>query len=102
MGEYSFENNALCTILFTLLNEPCFEQLRNKEQLGYVVQSGFSSQQKVVGGQILIQSSNHHPDYLESRINAFLNTMAEKDGPFSIEQIQAQIDSQILNLQMVA
>jgi len=36
-SEYTYEKSAIVTILFTLLNEPCFEQLRNKEQLGYVV-----------------------------------------------------------------
>jgi len=36
-GPYSYELSALCTILFSLLNEPLFEQLRNQEQLGYVV-----------------------------------------------------------------
>ena len=49
-SEYTYENSAIVTILFTLLNEPCFEQLRNKEQLGYVVQCSFNSQQKVLGG----------------------------------------------------
>jgi len=43
LGEYSFAKSAICTILVKLLNEPFFDQLRNKEQLGYVVQCNFLS-----------------------------------------------------------
>lgn len=25
LGEYSYENSAICTILFDLMQEPCFE-----------------------------------------------------------------------------
>merc|ERR1719329_205487 len=85
-----------------LLNEPCFDQLRNKEQLGYVVQCGFSSQQKVLGGQIIVQSSNHCPDFLEARINAFIQQLAQTEGPFTEEQVQSIKDQQIQSLSMQA
>lgn len=54
LGEYTYEKSAIVTVLFSLLNEPCFQQLRNEEQLGYVVQASFNSQVKVLGGQILV------------------------------------------------
>jgi len=41
-------------VLMSLLNEPMFDQLRNKEQLGYIVQSSFSSMNKVIGAQIIL------------------------------------------------
>ena len=49
-GEFSYENSAICTILFSLMQEPCFEQLRNQEQLGYIVETNVNSQAKVIGG----------------------------------------------------
>lgn len=100
-GSYTYERSAICTILFSLLNEPCFEQLRNSEQLGYVVQCGFSSQQKVLGGQILVQSSNHCPDFLEARINAFLRSV-DIGGLFSEEKVEQMKQTQIQQLKLVA
>lgn len=104
LGEYTYEKSAIVTVLFSLLNEPCFQQLRNKEQLGYVVQTSFNSQQKVLGGQILVQSGDHGPDFLESRINNFLKTFLYKsDGkPFSEEDVEAAKKQQIENLQLKA
>ena len=100
-GSYTYEKSAVCTILFTLLNEPCFEQLRNQEQLGYVVQCGYSSQQKVLGGQILVQSSNHSPDFLEARINAFLSSV-DASALFSEEKVESMKSTQIEQMKLVA
>ena len=36
------------------------------------------SNRKVLGGAIVVQSSKHGPDYLESRVNNFLATILEK------------------------
>ena len=72
--------------MFGCLKEPCFNTLRTNEQLGYIVQSGFSSNSKVLGGTIMIQSSKYGPEYLESRINAFLQTMKKDDGKVFLEE----------------
>ena len=42
----------------------------------------------------MIQSSNHGPDYLESRINAFLQSILEKGG-FTEEDVEKVKLSQI-------
>ncbi|ETI20794.1 hypothetical protein G647_07136 [Cladophialophora carrionii CBS 160.54] len=54
-----------------MTDEPAFDQLRTKEQLGYVVWSGVRPAAVTMGYRVLIQS-DREPDYLESRINAFL------------------------------
>ena len=54
-----------------MTSEPAFDQLRTKEQLGYIVFSGFRPSATMMGYMILIQSEST-PDYLESRVNAFL------------------------------
>ncbi|KAL0929395.1 a-pheromone processing metallopeptidase ste23 [Colletotrichum truncatum] len=51
-------------------DEPAFDQLRNKEQLGYVVFSGVRGFTTIYGFNFIIQSER---TYLESRIEAFLN-----------------------------
>ncbi|OAP64900.1 hypothetical protein AYL99_00872 [Fonsecaea erecta] len=60
------------TQLFSqMTDEPAFDQLRTKEQLGYVVWSGIRPAAATMGYRVLIQSERD-PDYLETRINAFL------------------------------
>lgn len=54
-----------------MTDEPAFDQLRTKEQLGYVVWSGVRPAAVTMGYRVLIQSERD-PDYLETRINAFL------------------------------
>ncbi|RKP06928.1 Metalloenzyme, LuxS/M16 peptidase-like protein [Thamnocephalis sphaerospora] len=62
---------ALLSLLAQVTNEPCFDQLRTKEQLGYLVFSGVRKQPGVMGLRIIIQSERD-PIYLENRIEAFL------------------------------
>lgn len=61
-------------LLATIIHEPCFNQLRTKEQLGYVVFSGVRSTRTTLGFRILIQSERE-TDYLEYRIEEFLTVI---------------------------
>jgi insulysin len=62
---------AKVLLLDQLTHEPAFDQLRTKEQLGYVVFSGFRRFHTTMGYRFIIQSEKE-PRYLESRIDAFL------------------------------
>lgn len=57
-----------------ITEEPAFDQLRTKEQLGYVVWSGVRPAATMMGYRILIQSERD-PEYLEGRCDAFLLKM---------------------------
>jgi insulysin len=62
--------NARLILLSQILNEPAFDQLRTKEQLGYLVFSGARKAIGSMGFRIIVQSERSS-DYLESRIDAF-------------------------------
>ncbi|KAH0834509.1 putative zinc protease [Fonsecaea pedrosoi] len=62
---------AKAQLFSQMTDEPAFDQLRTKEQLGYVVWSGTRPAAATMGYRVLIQSERD-PDYLETRINAFL------------------------------
>jgi insulysin len=62
---------AKALLLDQMTHEPAFNQLRTKEQLGYVVFSGFRPASTTMGYRFIIQSERT-PEYLESRIDAFL------------------------------
>lgn len=58
-------------LLDQIAHEPCFDTLRTKEQLGYVVGSGAIFLNSTAAYRILIQSEKDC-DYLDKRIDAFL------------------------------
>lgn len=71
---------AKTLLLDQITHEPAFDQLRTKEQLGYVVFSGARSTSTTIGYRFIIQSEKT-PQYLEGRIDSFLSgyskTLAE-------------------------
>lgn len=62
---------VLTDLLATMIHEPCFNQLRTKEQLGYVVFSGYRLTRSYFGLRILVQSERPC-EYLQYRVEKFL------------------------------
>lgn len=67
---------AKLLLLGQMTDEPCFDQLRTKEQLGYVVGSGAVVLDTVGAFRILIQSEKQC-GFLEKRIDNFLVSFGE-------------------------
>ncbi|XP_023021581.1 insulin degrading metalloproteinase isoform X2 [Leptinotarsa decemlineata] len=84
-GLQSKENNIKLELVAQILQEPCFNILRTKEQLGYIVFSGVRRSNGVQGLRIIVQS-DRHPTYLDTRIEAFLDTMMEYISDMSEEE----------------
>ncbi|KAL4740538.1 Metalloenzyme, LuxS/M16 peptidase-like protein [Aspergillus similis] len=59
-----------------MTDEPAFDQLRSKEQLGYVVWSGARYSATTIGYRVIIQSERT-AQYLESRIDSFLSNFGK-------------------------
>ncbi|KAI1168102.1 peptidase M16 inactive domain-containing protein [Nemania serpens] len=66
---------AKTQLLDQIIHEPAFDQLRTKEQLGYIVFSGLRSSATTYGFRFIIQSERTS-EYLESRIDSFLHVQA--------------------------
>lgn len=67
---------AKTLLLDQMTQEPAFDQLRTKEQLGYVVFSGARPTPTTIGYRFIIQSEKT-ANYLESRIDSFLTGFKE-------------------------
>lgn len=80
LGVYDETLSAIGRLFAQMLHEPCFDTLRTKEQLGYVVFSSSLNNHGTANIRILIQSEHTTP-YLEWRIEEFLksfgNTLKE-------------------------
>lgn len=70
-GVRATRHNVALELLAQTLSERCFNILRTKEQLGYLVFSGVKRSNGVQGFRIIVQS-DRHPAFLEDRIEAFL------------------------------
>ncbi|KAF9425755.1 Insulinase (Peptidase M16) [Entomortierella beljakovae] len=91
----SKESRARIQIMAQIINEPCFNQLRTNEQLGYLVFSGVRKQTGATGLRFILQSERD-PVHLESRIEHFLEskmkTNLEEMAP---EDYEKQVNSLI-------
>ncbi|CAG8650489.1 11693_t:CDS:10, partial [Funneliformis caledonium] len=88
------ELRAKSSILAQIANELCFDQLRTKEQLGYIVESSLREQVSSVGFRILIQSEKD-TIHLENRIEAFLGKLLNIIEEISEQEYQKQVHSLI-------
>ncbi|XP_038140028.1 insulin-degrading enzyme [Cyprinodon tularosa] len=85
-------DNMLLELFCQIISEPCFNTLRTKEQLGYIVFSGPRRANGVQGLRFIIQSEKA-PHYLESRVEAFLSIMEKALEQMSDEAFQKHIQA---------
>ncbi|KAI8985011.1 LuxS/MPP-like metallohydrolase [Trametes punicea] len=79
-----------CTLALIahMMREPCYSTLRTEEQLGYVVASSQWSVNGTLGLGIRIQSTRA-PWFLESRVDAFLETFGARLSSMRVAQFEA-------------
>lgn len=85
---------AKTLLLDQLTHEPAFDQLRTKEQLGYVVFSGTRATSTTIGYRFIIQSEKN-PTYLEERIDNFLSGWRKTLEGMSDNEFEGQKESLI-------
>jgi insulysin len=89
------EVRARTLLIDQMLHEPAFDQLRTKEQLGYVVFTGMRSLFTTCGIRFLIQSERT-PQYLDTRIEAFLTRYGETLAEMSESEFEGHKRSVIV------
>ena len=87
-------------MLLHLISVPCFDTLRTKEQLGYIVWSGSDKISGMWYVRFIVQSDNSNPVKLDQRIEAFLGEFGDKILPAitkeSFEQNKISVINNIL------
>ncbi|PPS07924.1 hypothetical protein GOBAR_AA12719 [Gossypium barbadense] len=76
-GVEAVKLKALIDLFDEIVEEPLFNQLRTKEQLGYVVECSPRVTYRVYGFCFCIQSSKYSPVYLQERTDNFINSLAD-------------------------
>lgn len=77
-----------------IAKEPTFDTLRTKEQLGYIVMSGMTESAGSLNFRFLVQSEKK-PDYVETRIEAFMDWLKTHIESLSEEDFEKQKGSLI-------
>ena len=85
---------AKLLLLGQMTEEAGFDQLRTKEQLGYIVFTGVKMQATTMGYRVIIQSERP-TEYLEERINAFLVHFGKSLQAMSTEDFESHKSSLI-------
>lgn len=79
----SLDSQARLAVLGQLIDTPFYQRLRTEEQLGYVVNAGYSPMLDAPGLALLVQSPDTPSDAIDARIDAFLDdfeaTLGELD-----------------------
>lgn len=85
-------------LLDTYVKEPCFDVLRTKEQLGYIVSSYIRKLRGVLHLNILIQSSVAAPYHLTERISSFIDNLRSEIREISDEKFNTTRESALKTL----
>lgn len=91
-GEQSDRNNIYTDLLVQILSEPFSNELRTKEQLGYIT---FCNSRKINGSQGVrgIVQSSYPPEYVNERIEAFFAFMEQDIENLSEKKFNSFKDS---------
>ena len=77
LGLGSIKLKALIDLFEEVVDEPLFNQLRTKEQLGYAVECSLRLTYSVFGFCFCVQSSEYDPIYVQDRIDNFIDGVEE-------------------------
>jgi len=96
-NEYN-KDNIYASLLKTYLHPLAFNELRTKQQLGYVVFVLGSSDPCGEHIEFLVQSDTYDPEYLTARINEFRASIPELVDKITDEEFKSLVDSYILTM----
>ena len=87
---------AMCALVGHLMKEPCYDQLRTKEQLGYMVWSGASRTCGIYSIWFIVQSPEKGPDFLDNRCENFIENFYTILKEMTAETFQSNIQACVL------
>lgn len=76
-GGDSIKLKSLSDLFDEIVQEPLFNQLRTKEQLGYVVECSPRITYRVFGFCFCVQSAKYNPLYLQERLDNFIDGLRD-------------------------
>lgn len=84
-GVQEDDSNVFLDLCAQILSEPCYNVLRTQDQLGYIVFSGVRKANGAKGMRIIVQSAKNL-DYVDNRIEKFLESMVSEIDKMSDDE----------------
>ena len=91
VDEEQIGHEAIIELMAHLISEPAFDQLRTKEQLGYIVHTAVHKAGGGLGLRMIVQSSHKDPEYLDLRVEEFLTGFRDHLAGLSDAELQTNI-----------
>ncbi|CAI2381562.1 unnamed protein product [Moneuplotes crassus] len=95
--EEEFAHHMIHSVVFQILDNPSFDYLRTKEQLGYIAYARSLIYREMIGGGFIIQSAVKNPEYLIKKSNDFLEMYKEKLASLSDEDFETAVKAVIMD-----
>ena len=92
-----FEHNLIHTVVFQHIDNPSFDYLRTKAQLGYIAYARSFVYRDVIAGGFIVQSAVKSPEYVFSKCNDFLEIYKEKLDSLTDEDYETTVKAVIMN-----
>jgi len=92
------KNNLINQLVMQYMQEPTFDQLRTKEQLGYVVFSRPRSARDILSAWFLVQSPGKCCEYIRSRLDVHFAKMRQKVRDLSDEEFRTVVGAVLTNI----
>lgn len=96
MHSDSIKKEALLSFLVQMMTDKAFDQLRTKEQLGYIVFTGIKKVGQHFGLHLVVQSNHKGPDFLDERVEVFLASFHRELSGSTVDGVELK-DQQVLN-----
>jgi len=96
-SENDINLSAQLLLLGEILHEQCYDQLRTKQQLGYIVWSGSRNYYGLQGYRVTVQSSVKDPIILDERIEDFLEESCKRLTVMAEEEFQKFVAAKIIS-----
>ncbi|ADI37770.1 insulinase family protein [Waddlia chondrophila] len=93
---FSFKERAAQQILMTAIKQPFFEELRTKQQTGYIVDSFAQEIEKKLFNLFVVQSNSHDPQDLLYRFETFIENYLQEIGKAELTEEQFETIKQAL------
>lgn len=88
-------------LIFLMMDEPAYDYLRTKEQIGYLVFCQMWNYRNTLGGGFVIQSSKKTPEFMLAKIKEFINQMKVKCDTLSDEDFTKGVNALLSNKKQV-
>ena len=85
--------SARLSILAHILSEPAFNQLRSREQLGYIVSVSKKIVSSLIALRVIVQSNSKSAHYLDGRIETFFKSYRDELSSMSDEEYKSHISA---------